>query len=87
MEAEWDAGRLRSWEDVRTLIQEHDDEDEPVEEGLEAYSYDPSENSNDDDDDMPDDDDGWGGGGGGAASGPPPLPPRRWRRRLGHPKA
>ena len=30
VKAEWDAGRLSSWADARTLIQEHDDEDEPV---------------------------------------------------------
>ena len=45
VDSEWEAGRLTSWADAPNLIEEHDDEDEPVEEGLEAYSYDPSDNS------------------------------------------
>ena len=73
VDAEWEAGRLRDWSDARALIEEHDDEDEPVEEGLEAFTYDPSDNSGGDDD-SPGDDDG-DDGGGGAAHRAPPLPP------------
>ena len=45
VQEEWGAGGLHSWADAPDLIEEHDDEDKPVEEGLEAFSYDPSGHS------------------------------------------
>ena len=65
--AEWEAGRLHSWADAHLLIEEHDDEDEPVEEGLEAFTYDPSDHS--DSSGSADDDGGDGGDGGGGGGG------------------
>ena len=76
VDAEWAAGRVQSWVDARLLIEEHDDEDEPVEEGLEAYSYDPTDNEGDDPENGDDgDDDGCGGGDGNPRQAPLPPPP------------
>ena len=70
--AEWEAGRLRSWADAPDLIEEHDNEDEPVEEGLEAFGYDPDDS--DDSSEAPDGshdkgDEGGGDPGGGGDGG------------------
>jgi len=86
VEAGW-PNKWSSWHHVNRLIEEHDDEDEPVPEGLEAFGYnvevggdsdddDDGDGSDDDDDDNADDDgddggDSPGGGGGGDAEGRP----------------
>ena len=53
--AEWEAGRLKTWSDYHTLIEEFDDPDEALAEGLEAFDEIPT--SDDDNDDKGDDGD------------------------------
>ena len=53
-----------SWKDAYEVLQEHDDEDAPVDEGLEGWGY-AFEDSDDSGGENDDGDDGPGGGGGG----------------------
>ena len=64
-------GRWTSWQDAPLLIDEHDGDDDPIPEGLEAYGWDACDTDGEGHDDDDDDDDDDGGDGGGAAGGGP----------------
>ena len=79
VQVEWDAKRATEWRDVWKLIEEHDDEDEPDVEGMEAYQWEPYDDDADDrdggqgdsEDDIFDRDSGDERDEGGEGGGPP----------------
>lgn len=74
----WDKEIITGWGDYHQLIDEHDGDDAGLEEGMEAFQFDPDEHDDgpdgaDDDDEGADDEDGDGGGGGGGGGGLPDI--------------